>query len=457
MDVADYLSVLRRRWLAVVVCLLAGLAGALALTRATDETYRSSARLFVNVPATRSVQEAVQGVQLTSGLLRSYAEVATSRLAAQRIVDELELEQSAGALAGQLRAVPTEETLLITISADDVDPAHATRLANAAADVFIGLVEDLESERAERTEARVIDGATEPVDPISPRPRRNAVAGLGLGLAVGLGLAFLLEALDRTVKSPQQASVAVQRPVLATVPRRRRGDELITNAPPGDNTAEAYRSLRTSIRFLGLDRPARSILVTSPGPQDGKTATAANLAVALAQGGERAVLVDADLRRGRLATLFELDDRLGLTSVVLGDTDLGGALQPWGNRLHVIPAGPHPPNPAEIIGSAAMAAMLTQLEGMADVVVIDAPPVLPVADAVALATQVDAVVLVVRAGRTRRDASEEARRRLEVVGAPLIGCVLNSVAGGGPGYRNEYRYNSRRQRRRRDAVAAPRT
>lgn len=445
MDVTDYLAVLRRRWLAVLVCLLAGIAGALALTRTTEESYRSSARLFVNVPATRGVQEALQGVQLTSGLLRSYAEVATSRLAAQRIVDELELEQSAASLSGQLSAVPTEETLLITISATDEDPAHATRLANAAADVFIGLVEDLEEGREERTEARVIDAATEPVDPVSPRPRRNLLAGAGLGLALGLGLAFLLEALDRTVKTPQQAATGVGRPVLAAVPRRRHADELASARESGEDAAEAYRSLRTSIRFLGIDSPARSILVTSPNMGDGKTSTAVNLGVAFAQSGARVVVVDADLRRARLAGQFGVDGTPGLTSVLTRQVELGDALQPWGSNLQVLPAGPLPPNPAELVGSLAMTDLLRQLAdpATADIVLIDAPPVLPVTDAVALSTQVDAVLLVVRSGRTRRDHLEEAVRRLEVVGAPVIGCVVNALPRSGvAAYQHEYRYTA---------------
>lgn len=445
MDVADYFAVLRRRWLAVLICLLAGIAGALALTRTTEKEYRSSARLFVNVPATRGVQEALQGVQLTSGLLRSYAEVATSRLAAQRIVDQLELEQSAASLSGQLSAIPTEETLLITISATDEDPAHAARLANAAADVFIGLVEDLEAGREERTEAQIIDAATESSNPVSPRPRRNVLAGVGLGGAVGLALAFLLEALDRTVKTPQQAAAGVGRPVLAAVPRRRNADGLATAGESGEDAAEAYRSLRTSIRFLGIDQPARSILVTSPTMGDGKTSTAANLGVAFAQSGARVVVVDADLRRARLAGLFGVDGSIGLTSVLTHQVALRDALQPWGTHLHVLAAGPHPPNPAELVGSLAMAEVLRELDdpALADVVILDAPPVLPVTDAVALSTQVDAVVMVVRSGRTRRDHVEESVRRLAVVGAPLVGCVVNAVARSGVAqYQHEYRYTS---------------
>ena len=445
MDVADYLGVLRRRWLAVVVCLVAGVAGALSLTRSTEETYRASARLFVNVPEARGVQESLQGVQLTSGLLRSYAEVATSRFAAQRVIDELELDLSAGGLSRKLSAVPQDDTLLITISASDEDPARAELLANGAADVFIEIVDEFEAEREEQIEARLIDAATRPNEPTSPKPRRNLVVGAALGLALGLGLAFLLEALDRTIKTPDQASASVGRPLLAVVPRRRDKTELVTVGEGSDVGGEAYRSLRTSLRFLAVEQPARSVMVTSPSPGEGKTTTASNLAVAFAQSGARVVIVDADLRRARLADIFDIDPSPGLTGVLTGQVKVRDALVPWSGapNLWVLPAGVLPPNPAELVGSQAMARTLAELDGgdLADIVIVDAPPIVPVTDAVALSTQVQAVVLVVRAGRTRRDMAEEAVRRLEVVGADVVGCVLNAVPRSGQmRYQQDYRY-----------------
>lgn len=442
MDVADYLSVLRRRWLAIVVCLVAGVVCALSITRSTPETYRASARLFVNIPEARGVQESLQGVQLTSGLLRSYAEVASSRSAAQRVIDELELDMSAGQLRSQLSADPTPDTLLITISATDESPALAAELANGASQVFIEIVDELESEREEKIEARVIDGATEPVHPTSPKPRRNLMAGIGLGLGLGLAAAFLLEALDRTIKTPDQASVAAGRPLLAVVPRRRDKTELVTVGEGSDVAGEAYRALRTSLRFLALDTPVRSIMVTSPSAGEGKTTTAANLAVVFAQSGARVVIVDADLRRARVGDIFGVEGP-GLTGVLTGQLAVGDALVPWGPNLLVLPAGVLPPNPAELVGSQAMARALTDLDesGLADVVIVDAPPIVPVTDAVALSTQVQAVVLVVRAGRTRRDMAEEAIRRLDVVSAEVVGCVLNAVPRSGQlRYQQDYRY-----------------
>jgi capsular exopolysaccharide synthesis family protein len=441
MDVAGTLGVLRRRWLAVLVCLLAGIAGSLALTRSTEEVYRSSTRLFVNIPTATGVQEALQGVQLSTNLLQSYARIATSRLAAERIVEELDLDEPAAAVAGRLGASVEGNTLLITITAEDTVPAEARALAGAAGDVFIDLVGELEEGRDGAVEARVIDEASAPGKPVRPRPVVNLVVGGLLGLALGVAVALGLEALDRTVKSPTQLGAVTGTPVLGVIRRRRHADEVAKLDEPGESTAEAYRALRTSIRFAGADRPSRTIVVTSPSAKDGKSTTVANLAVALARSGERVIAVDADLRRPRLAALLGVESEPGLTSVLNRQASLEDALVTSPDGVVVLPAGPLPSNPAEMTGSQAMADLLAELEARADIVVIDAPPVLPVTDAVALSTQVDAVVLVVRAGRTKRDAAGEAAGRLTAVGANLLGTVLNGAAkGDASSYGDDYRY-----------------
>jgi capsular exopolysaccharide synthesis family protein len=452
MDVASALGVARRRWLALLVCVLAGISGALALTRSTEEVYRSQARLFVNIPAARGVQEALQGVQLSTSLLQSYARIATSRLVGERIVDELDLQESPGAVAARLGASVEGQTLLISLSAEDRDPAQARLLAKTATDVFIDLVDELEAGKEGAVEARVIDAASPPGGPVRPRPAVNLAVGVLLGLALGVGVALTLEGLDRSVKAPAQLARITGAPVLGVIRRRRRADEVAPLDEPGESSAEAYRALRTSIRFAGIEQPARTLLVTSPSARDGKSTTVANLAVALARSGERVIAVDADLRRPRLGSLLGTAPGPGLTDVVTGEVPLDSALQTTEDGLVVLPAGTLPSNPAELIGSQAMADLLAVLETKADVVVIDAPPVLPVTDAVALSTQVDAVVLVVRSGRTSRDRAEDAARRLHVVGARLLGTVLNGAArADAQSYGDDYRYTPPK-RGRKDAA-----
>ena len=443
MDIAGVLAALRRRWLPILLCLLAGISGAVTATETTPAVYQASARLIVNIPAARTPQEGVSGFQLTAQLLETYSEVATSRTAAQRVKDRLRLPEPASAVRRKIDATPQADTLLITVNATDNDPVRARSIADAASLVFIDAVEEFEEGKPNPIEARVVDAADRPTQPISPRPTVNLVLGVLLGLGTGLATAALLEALDRTVKSPSQAADLFRSPLLGLVPRLKPNSLLpsTTADDPSSPSGEAYRALRTAVRFIDVDKPLRTILITSPLAGEGKTTTAANFAVALAHSGERVVLLDADLRRPRVAQLMGVPDGVGVTSVITRTAALEDVIQGWRDVLAVIAAGPIPPNPSEILGSQAMANVLEELRDLADVVILDAPPVLPVTDAVVLATQVDGVIIVARAGRTQRGQAAEARRRLDGVGAHVVGCVLNGVAPAAAyGYYADYRY-----------------
>jgi len=343
-------------------------------------------------------------------------------------------------LGAKISAGAEPETLLIGVRAVDVDPVAARDIANAAASVLTEIIRDLGTSSG--VEATLIDPAVTPGAPIRPRPALEAVLGAMLGLGVGLGLALLLEALDRSITLPDKASAAFGAPVLATLPRLRRLDSepLIALEGATSPAGEAYRSLRTAVRFLNADRPLTTILISSAGAGEGKTTVAANLAVAVAQAGERVIVIDADLRRSRLAGLFDANEGPGLTSVVFGRAKLDDALRPWRGSLMVLPSGPLPPNPSEVLGSESMAALLNEAAGIADVVIIDAPPVLPVTDATVLSTLVDGVVLVCRWGQTDLSAAKETRFTLDGVGAPVVGVVLNGAQGRGSSsyYYREY-------------------
>jgi capsular exopolysaccharide synthesis family protein len=446
-DAAAFLSLLRRRWLPLLLCLLAGIGGGVYATKSTPKQYRSSATLFVNLPAARTTDEALRGVQLTSQLLESYAEVATSRGSAEKVKRLLTLPDDVGAVRDRIDATPVPDTLLITISAVDRDPRTAQSIAEAAAVVFTGSIDELEKGKAGAIRADFVDHATRPSTPFTPKPRNNLAVGLALGLMSGLALALLLDALDRSLKTPAQgAHLFGGAPMLALIPRRRdaASKQLVTVDDPLSQASEAYRSLRTAIRFLDPDNPLRTLLVTSPSANEGKSSTAANLAIALAQAGERVVLVDADLRRARLAEMFSLEGAVGLTNVIRRQLPVNEALQGWQDTVALLASGPLPPNPSEILGSQSMTTLIDELAAVADIVIFDAPPVLPVTDAVVLSTQVDGVLIVARHGRTQRSLAAEAHRRLQGVGAHLVGFVLNAVPNSASrGYYEDYRYVSR--------------
>jgi capsular exopolysaccharide synthesis family protein len=203
---------------------------------------------------------------------------------------------------------------------------------------------------------------------------------------------------------------------------------LITLREPGSAAAEAYRTLRTNILFSSLDRPLRTLLVTSTAPNEGKSTTLANLAVTMAQAEQRVLLVDCDLRRPSLHTLFGLNNEQGLTSAILAQDDSLPPLQATSvPGLSVLTSGPLPPRPADLLGSRRMAAMIERLSASADIVLFDTPPVVAVTDAAALAPRVDGVLLVLYAGHTRRDRAREARQLLEKVKANIVGVVLNGA------------------------------
>lgn len=204
---------------------------------------------------------------------------------------------------------------------------------------------------------------------------------------------------------------------------------LVTISNPRSPIAEAYRTLRTNLEFSNLDRSLRALLVTSPGPDEGKSTTLANLAVTIAQGGKRVILVDADLRRPSQHQIFNLKNSVGLSDMVRDDALLANPpLQDTGvPNLQVLTSGPLPPNPAEILGSKRMSDILAALLSRADMVLLDAPPVIAVTDAAVLSAKVDGVLLVIRAGKTKRENAKKAQQQLEKINARIIGVVLNNV------------------------------
>jgi non-specific protein-tyrosine kinase len=440
-DLTHALALLRRRWRPLAICLLAGLLGATFATTRQEKAYVSSARLFVNIPTASTVQEQVAGVQLSSQLLASYSRIATSRAVAERIVASLRMNVPPEAVQARVGATTEADTLLLDVSARDADPATAARLANAAAAALIAQIDDLERDKTSRVRAQVIDAAQPPSAPVTPRPRVNLLVGGFLGLVVGLAVALVVDSLDRTVKTPGQAGELFRAPLLGVAPRSKATRLTATELAADRLSAvgEAYRALRTSIRFVDFDRPLKSLVVTSPVAGEGKTTTALNLAVAVAKSGERVILVDADLRRSTLGEVLGIEPGVGLTSVITRQVELDEALQEWQGLLRVLACGPTPPNPSELLGSQRMADLIRALETQADLVIIDAPPVLPVTDAVVLSTQVDGVLLVSRYGATQRAQAAEARRRLDTVTANVVGCFLNAVPpSAASGYYDSY-------------------
>jgi len=294
--------------------------------------------------------------------------------------------------------------------------------------------------------AELVTPAVASATPISPRPVRNVALALGLGLLVGIALALMFEYFDESIKGKDELERSTPSlPVLGMIPttpgwRDRADSYLVSIEDPNSPSSEAYRSLRTSIRFLDVDSPLRTIQITSPNASEGKTTTIANLAVVLAKAGERVVVVSCDLRRPRLHEFFGLSNAVGFTSVLLGESPLSSALQRVNDTdpLWLLASGPLPPNPSELLSSKRAAETLSGLAGFADVVLIDCPPVLPVTDSSIISSRVDGTLLVATAGTTTRKQVVRSIELLRQVGAPLVGSVLNNAPSEG-GYSYVYR------------------
>ena len=284
--------------------------------------------------------------------------------------------------------------------------------------------------------AELIAPATVPTSPIEPRPVRNGLLALAFGMVFGVGLALLFEHLDDSLRTKDDLERAARGiPILGMIPsvlewKDRSRTPVISLIAPSSPAAEAYRTLRTSLRFMSVDRPLGVLEVTSPSAGEGKTTTTANLAVALARAGGRVVIVSCDLRRPRLHEFFGLSNELGFTSVLLGEAPLSAALQQvtaLDYKLWLLASGPLPPNPSELLSSPRAAEVLNGLRAYADTIIIDCPPMLPVTDAVALSDKVDATLLVVSAGTSTGKQVSRCVEMLRQVGAPLVGTILNNA------------------------------
>jgi polysaccharide biosynthesis transport protein len=310
---------------------------------------------------------------------------------------------------------------------------------------------------------RIIDAARAPMGPIEPNIPRNLMFGFVLGAATGVGLAFLLEGLDNTIRTTDQAQMISGLAPLGMIPlgskSAREGPnpkrlviatskeavELVTQVRPQSQMAESYRALRTSLLLSNLGSPPKVIMVTSALPQEGKTTTSINCAVVLAQKGVRVLLIDADLRRPSIHKTLGMGPRSGLSNVLTGSTTLEQAITRTAvlPNLFVLPAGTPPPNPAELLASANMRDVLTQLRDQYDHIVVDTPPSLSVTDAVVLSPRADAVVLVIRSGQTTKQALRRSRDILAQVNAKVVGVLLNAVDLSSPDYYYYYEYQGK--------------
>jgi len=433
LELNDYLQVIRRNWILIVSSTLLGLLLAGGVTIAIPATYTAKTQLFVAIQSSGSVSELQQGNTFSQARVQSYVKTAKTPAVLQPVIDVLGLHTTPDALAGKVQASADLNTVLINISAIDASPVQAAAIAQATSDSLIGVVDRLEKPSQGGTspvKLSVITPAVAPTVPSAPDVKLNLLAGLTLGLASGLASAVLRSVLDTKVRGEGDLRRLTDVPILGGIAFDSDAAKkpLLTQAAPQSLRAESFRQIRTNLQFAHVSHESRAILVTSSLPGEGKSTTAINMAIALAQAGQRVALVDADLRRPMVGEYLGLDRNAGLTTVLVGSNDLSSLMQPWGqDSLDVLTSGQIPPNPSELLGSEGMKSIIGVLEEAYDAVVIDAPPLLPVTDAAVLAQRVGGVVLVVGSQQVKSADLRKSFAALNMVEADLLGVVLNKL------------------------------
>ncbi len=450
MGLRQYLEVLRRRKLIVISILALALGAASALTLATTSLYQAQTTIVVG-QGTCIVQP--QNANAIQPFSATATELITSTIVAREVIRDLHLKLTPQQLLGSVNVSFNPDSAALKASVVNHDPLLAKAIANRLGVNFAALVKQRlgkeipASNGAPATPpltACIWDPAHVVPGKVEPKPTRNLLVAGVLGLILGLLAAFLRDYFDRTLRTVEEIERAFGVPVIGQIPSVRpsnRGERSRILWEENGDFAESFRGLRANLQYLAVQWPLKTILVTSPAANQGKTTVCASLATAIAQAGQSVVLIEADLRRPRLADTFGLPRmRPGLTSVLVGHSQLGRATteikltptpgqakgQDW--SITVLPSGPLPPNPSELVGSPRMRRLVDGLADLYDTVIVDSPPLLPVADSLALAKLVDGVILVVRAKNATRDDAKAVRALADRLGIHVVGVVMTDVS-----------------------------
>ncbi|WLQ07131.1 polysaccharide biosynthesis tyrosine autokinase [Arthrobacter oryzae] len=438
MELSDYLRVLRRNWITILAFSMLGLIVAAATSMFMKPTYTAKTQLFVAIQSSGSVSDLQQGNTFSQARVLSYVETVGTPAVLQPAIDSLGLETSPAELSKSIEASSDINTVIISIAAVDNSPVQAAAIAQAVGDSLIATIDKIERPAeggSSPVRLSVVTPASAPTVPSGPNTRLNLALGAIAGLALGLGTALLRTTLDTKIRGEAEVRRVTDAAILGGISFD--GDAtkkpLLTQAPAQSPRAESFRQIRTNLQFAHVSHKSKAVLVTSSLPGEGKTTTATNLAIAMAQTGQTVVLIDADLRRPRVDDYLGLERNAGLTTALIGAADVNDLLQPWGdNGLYVLTSGQIPPNPSELLGSDEMKSLITDLEQAFDAVIIDAPPLLPVTDAAVLAQQVGGVVLVIGSSKVKLPDLQKSMAALEMVEADLLGVVLNLLPMKGP-------------------------
>ena len=427
MQFRDFMSIIRMRWPILVICMVLAVAGAAAVDYRTTPIYQSHTRVFLAANGA--------GYALSSSDLKTYVELLGSPVVQDPLRQRLGLP--AGTPVDVTGSVSPDSPIL-DITARSTSPQLAANLANAVGPTLAdigGQYAPLLRSQKQTVKATTITPAVASSTPLSPTPRRDLALAALAGFALGLGLMLLRHYADTRIHGDAEIAQWSDKPILGRLLKLRdaSGNPLAMVSDPHGVAAEHYRKLVTNLQFVDVTTGGRhSFQISSPMPGDGKTLTAVNVALAAANTGMKVLLVDCDLRHPSVARTMGLEGGVGVTTVLLRQASLDDVIQPWGDTtLAVLPAGEIPPNPTELSGSEAMATLFDELLARYDLVIVDSPPINPVADPIVINRLVGGLVVLTTVGRTRKRDLHAALKALATAGIEPVGFALNQVTVSG--------------------------
>lgn len=424
-ELQDLLRIIKQQAKIIIGITLVSIifAAVLSLTVITPQ-YEARTTLLVQSHNTGN-QISYNDLAANQKLVFTYGEIIKSNRIARDVISRLDLNMTEQELLKKVRVLRSSESLVTTILVKDANLSMAVTLANNLAHVFkdnLPLVMKVENVTV-LDEARIEDNP----EPVSPRVMFNIAITAILSLSVGCVVALLAELLDKTVKTENMAAEQLGIPVLSTIPletdKSKTGQIYLEQTK--SQVAEAFRAFRTNIRYMGVKKELSVVLITSALSGEGKSFITSNLGAVIAKEKKKVLLVDCDLRKPSLHKIFDIDNEYGLTSVLMKEAAVGSVLQNVQQYLDILTSGPIPPNPAEMLGTMQMSQLVNSLKNNYDIVLLDSSPIIPVTDGQLLAKISDGVVMVIKAGYTPREDIKTAMENLKLVGANIIGTVLN--------------------------------
>jgi capsular exopolysaccharide synthesis family protein len=428
----------------VIACPLVAALAAGIVSFLLPPVYEAHVSLYVRPAQPLSSTDPTVSAITADQVLRTYAALMTQQPILEAVNSKLNLHMRPQDLQNKIKVTPSTNTLILDVAVQDTNPAIARDIANEVVADLIAEVNQIKAQE-QISNSRTGDNlvvtapAVLPDQPVSPRKGLNIAIAFAAGLLVALGIAFLLDYMDQSVKDDDELIGRlglIPLGHIALVPTSKVKQSELVALDPKSPSSEAFKALRTSLLFSTLDQKLKAVVITSAGSGEGKSRTAANLAIALAQAGYKTLLIDADFRRPSLHRMFGQVRNVGITNLVIQDAAESDAIRQVESvpNLWLATSGPIPPNPSELLGSGRMRELMSKLSQHFSYLIIDTPPINAVTDAPILAASANATILVVEQGRTTMPALKHAKGMLDRVGANTIGAVMNKMRASSPGY-----------------------